>query len=165
MRSALGRQLGFPSTFATAFVAALFLQTPELARAEIGSDETPVGSSRPQVEVREMEDGEFPFELRKVADKLESPWAMAFLPDGRILVTERAGRLRVIEGDQLVPRPIGGVPTVLSGSHSGLLDVLVDPDFQDNHRVFLSYMHGTPNLERFGLPAPSSMAWTLSTSR
>jgi glucose/arabinose dehydrogenase len=69
---------------------------------------------------------------------------MAFLPDGRMLVTERPGRLRVIEGDRLLPTPIAGVPTVLCCSHSGLLDILVDPDFQNNHRIFLSYMHGTP---------------------
>ncbi|HET6390898.1 PQQ-dependent sugar dehydrogenase [Hyphomicrobium sp.] len=160
MGSALGR-LGFPTTFATAFVAALLLQTPQLARAEIGSDETPAGSFRPQVEIREMGDDEFPFELRKIADKLESPWAMAFLPDGRMLVTERPGRLRVIEGDQLVPRPIGGVPTVLAASHSGLLDILVDPDFLDNRRIFLSYMHGTDEAATIRIASAVLDGWDL----
>ncbi|MBS0237521.1 MAG: PQQ-dependent sugar dehydrogenase [Proteobacteria bacterium] len=142
--SALGRRLGIRSGFATAFFAAFVLGAPEPARAEIGSDDRHIDSLPPQSDVREIEDGEFPFELRKIADKLESPWAMAFLPDGRILVTERPGRLRVIEGDMLLPAGVTGVPTVLSGSHSGLLDVLVDPEFPKNHRLFLSYMHGTP---------------------
>lgn len=124
--------------------AALFLGSPEAVRAEIGSDDPHINSLPSPDDPRDIADGDFPYELRKIADKLESPWSIAFLPDGRILVTERPGRLRVIEGDQLLPRGISGVPTVLCCSHSGLLDVLVDPDFQKNHRLFLSYMHGTP---------------------
>ena len=124
--------------------ASLFLGSPEAVRAEIGSDDPQIDSLPPPDDPRDIADGDFPYELRKIADKLDSPWSMAFLPDGRILVTERPGRLRVIEGDQLLPRGISGVPTVLCCSHSGLLDVLVDPDFQKNHRLFLSYMHGTP---------------------
>ena len=124
--------------------AALFLGSPEAVRAEIGSDDPHIDLLPSPDDPRDIADGDFPYELRKIADKLESPWSIAFLPDGRILVTERPGRLRVIEGDQLLPRGISGVPTVLCCSHSGLLDVLVDPDFQKNHRLFLSYMHGTP---------------------
>lgn len=119
--------------------------SPEPSRAEIGSEETHIDSLPTQPDIHEIPDGDFPFNLRKIADKLESPWSIGFLPDGRILVTERPGRLRVIEGDELVPAGIAGVPTVLSGSHSGLLDVVVDPEFQKNHRLFLSYMHGTPD--------------------
>lgn len=124
--------------------ASLFLGSPEAARAEIWSGEPHIDALPPPDDPRDIADGDFPYELRKIAEKLDSPWALAFLPDGRILVTERPGRLRVIEGDQLLPRGISGVPTVLCCSHSGLLDVLVDPDFQENHRLFLSYMHGTP---------------------
>lgn len=141
--SALGRQLGFRSGFATALFAALVVGLPEPSRAEIDSDETRIDSLPTKSDDHEITDGDFPFELRKIAERLESPWSMAFLPDGRILVTERPGRLRVIEGDELLPLAISGVPTVLCCSHSGLLDVVVDPDFQNNHRLFLSYMHGT----------------------
>ncbi|MET1045325.1 MAG: PQQ-dependent sugar dehydrogenase [Hyphomicrobium sp.] len=139
-----GRGFGFQSGFVTALFAALLLGTPDVSRAEIGSDETRIESLPPPEDSGDVSESEFPFELRKIADKLESPWSMAFLPDGRLLVTERPGRLRVIEGDQLVPRPISGIPAVLCCSHSGLLDVLVDPDFSNNHRIYLSYMHGTP---------------------
>lgn len=142
--SALGRRLGIQSGFVTALVAAFLLGTPEASRAEIGSDEPRLDSLQPPEDPRDIADKDFPFELRKIADKLESPWSMAFLPDGRMLVTERPGRLRVLIGDQLQPEPISGVPTVLCCSHSGLLDVLVDPNFSQNHRLFLSYMHGTP---------------------
>jgi len=82
------------------------------------------------------------YEPRRIAWPLEMPWGVAFLPDGRILITERAGRLRVIENGSLMTQAINGVPDVVSGGHSGLLDVLIDRDFEQNHRIFLSYTHG-----------------------
>lgn len=85
-----------------------------------------------------------PFELRTVATHLQLPWALAFLPDGRILITERAGRLRVIDNGILLSASVEGVPQVLTGGHSGLLDVLVDRDFATTRLLYLSYMHGTP---------------------
>jgi aldose sugar dehydrogenase len=142
--SALGRRLGIQSAFATTLFAAFLLGTPDTSRAEIGSDEPRIDSLQPPEDPRDIADKDFPYELRKIADKLESPWSIAFLPDGRMLVTERPGRLRVIIGDQLQHEPISGVPAVLCCSHSGLLDILVDPDFTQNQRIFLSYMHGTP---------------------
>jgi len=86
---------------------------------------------------------EITFEPRKVAGPFEMPWGVAFLPDGRMLVTERPGRLRVIENGILQLEPVAGTPEVVTGGHSGLLDVLVDRDFPNNQRIFLSYMHGT----------------------
>jgi glucose/arabinose dehydrogenase len=139
----LGRRFGIQSGFATALFAVLCMGAPDVSRAEIGSDEPHVDALQPPEDPRDIADKDFPFELRKVADKLESPWSIAFLPDGRMLVTERAGRLRVIAGDQLQAEPIAGVPKVLCCSHSGLLDVLVDQNFSNNHRLFLSYMYGT----------------------
>ncbi|MGE0055863.1 MAG: PQQ-dependent sugar dehydrogenase [Hyphomicrobium sp.] len=85
---------------------------------------------------------EMKFEPRKFVGPLEMPWGMAFLPDGRLLVTERPGRLRVIENGLLDEAPIAGTPEVMAAGHSGLLDVLVDRDFPNNQRIFLSYMHG-----------------------
>jgi len=87
-----------------------------------------------------------PFELIKVSGgKLVLPWAIAFLPDGRILVTERAGKIRVVEDGRLSKQNITGVPEVLTGGHSGLLDIVLDPNFTTNRRVYLSHMHGTPD--------------------
>ena len=78
--------------------------------------------------------------LSVVTRGLSHPWALAFLPDGRMLVTERQGRLRMIRAGVLDPEPIAGVPTdVLSRSLSGMMEVAIDPDFEHNHLVYLTY--------------------------
>jgi aldose sugar dehydrogenase len=70
---------------------------------------------------------------------LEHPWALAFLPDGRLLVTERPGRLRIVEMNGRMSEPLGGVPRVLAEGQGGLLDVAVDPRFAQNNLIYLSY--------------------------
>lgn len=84
-----------------------------------------------------------------VASGLDHPWSLAFLPGGRMLVTERAGRLRLIEPGangqpQLRAEPVAGLPPVLARGQAGLFDVVVHPDFAKNGQVFLSFAHGTP---------------------
>ncbi len=87
-----------------------------------------------------------PFELTKIGGgKLALPWAIAFLPDGRILVTERAGKIRIVENGRLSKQTITGVPQVLTGGHSGLLDLVLDPNYASNKIVYLSHMHGSPD--------------------
>ncbi|MFG1352201.1 PQQ-dependent sugar dehydrogenase [Xanthobacter autotrophicus ATCC 700552] len=79
------------------------------------------------------------------AEGLEHPWAIAFLPDGRLLVTEREGRLRVVDrSGQLMP-PIAGVPQVAARGQGGLLDVALDPAFATNRLVYLSYSEPRPD--------------------
>lgn len=80
----------------------------------------------------------------EVAAGLDHPWSLAFLPDGTILVTERAGRLRVIRNGKLEATAIDGVPPVLQGGQAGLFDVILHPDFATNSIVYLTYAHGTP---------------------
>ena len=87
------------------------------------------------------------YRVETVASGLEHPWSLAFLPGGRLLVTERPGRLRVIEPGpdgrlQLRPEPVAGVPAVLARGQAGLFDVVVDPAFVVNGRVLLSFAHG-----------------------
>ncbi len=78
--------------------------------------------------------------LVELARGLEHPWALAFLPDGRLLVTERPGRLRLLEPPDLRPSPpLPGVPEVWARGQGGLLDVALDPDFARNRLVYLSY--------------------------
>ena len=79
------------------------------------------------------------FRLVTVASGLENPWSIAFLPGGEILVTERAGRLRVIRGGQLVAAPVTGVPEVRTGGQGGLLDIVAHPQFAQNRFIYLSY--------------------------
>ena len=74
-----------------------------------------------------------------VAAGLEHPWALAFLPDGLILVTERPGRLRIVDANGRLSAPLGGVPQVLARGQGGLLDVALDPRFAENRLVYLSY--------------------------
>jgi aldose sugar dehydrogenase len=78
---------------------------------------------------------------------LEFPWGMAFLPDGRLLVTEKPGRLRIFTDGQL-SAPIENVPKVAyrpaPGEQGGLLDVAVDPEFAQNRRIYLSYSEEAP---------------------
>src|SRR5690554_3410182 len=82
------------------------------------------------------------FRVETVASGLTHPWSIAFLPDGRQLVTERAGRLRVIRDGALQEEPVSGVPSVVARGQGGLLGVLPHPDFADNRLLFLSYTHG-----------------------
>ncbi|MGQ9369986.1 PQQ-dependent sugar dehydrogenase [Azospirillum sp. ST 5-10] len=80
-----------------------------------------------------------PVLVETVAKGLEHPWGMAFLPDGRMLVTERPGRLRVVTPQGVVSSPVAGVPKVYARSQGGLLDVALDPAFAENRLVYLSY--------------------------
>ena len=74
-----------------------------------------------------------------VASGLQNPWAVAFLPNGRFLVAERAGRLRVVEPDGKLGRPVEGLPDVVTGGQGGLLDVLLDADFATNRALYFCF--------------------------
>jgi glucose/arabinose dehydrogenase len=80
-----------------------------------------------------------PVSVATVAEGLEHPWGLAFLPDGRMLVTERPGRLRLVGTDGALSEPLGGVPEVYENGQGGLLDVALDPDFAANQLVYLSF--------------------------
>jgi len=80
-----------------------------------------------------------PIKVETVANKLQYPWCLAFLPDGRMLVTERPGRLRIVAKDGMVSAPLKGVPGVVADGQGGLLDVALDPNFASNGLVYLSY--------------------------
>lgn len=78
--------------------------------------------------------------VETVATGLENPWGLAFLPDGRMLVTERPGRLRIVSADGKVSEPLGGsIPRVAARGQGGLLDVALDPAFATNRLVYLSF--------------------------
>jgi len=85
---------------------------------------------------------ELPFRVDRVAD-FDDPWALTFLPDGRLLVTEKAGDLRVVDVDDGSSASIVGVPDVAYGGQGGFGDVVLHPDYADNGLVYLSY--GEPN--------------------
>lgn len=74
-----------------------------------------------------------------VAKGLENPWSLAFLPDGRMLVTERPGRMRIVAPDGTLGPPLPGLPTVAAGDEGGLLDVALDPAFPSNRTIFWTF--------------------------
>ncbi|HEX9685876.1 MAG TPA: PQQ-dependent sugar dehydrogenase [Burkholderiales bacterium] len=80
------------------------------------------------------------FRVVRVVEGLEHPWGLAFLPDGRMLVTERPGRLRIIGKDgRLVPQAVSGLPEIAAYGQGGLMDAAIHPRFADNNLVYLSY--------------------------
>lgn len=80
-----------------------------------------------------------PVAVETLANGLEHPWGMAFLPDGRILITERPGDLRILSPDGTLSDPVPGTPEVFAQEQGGLLDVALDQDFQENRLVYLSF--------------------------
>ena len=74
-----------------------------------------------------------------VASGLDNPWGLAFLPDGRMLVTERVGRMRIVERDGTLSEPLGGLPPVYAYGEGGLMDVALDPAFERNGNLYWSY--------------------------
>lgn len=79
------------------------------------------------------------FRVDTVAVGLENPWSIAFLPDGRKLITERPGRLRILDKDGKLSDPVAGVPDVAAVGQGGLLDVALAPDFANSRRIYFSY--------------------------
>ncbi len=77
--------------------------------------------------------------VKEVATGLVNPWSLAFLPDGRMLITQRSGGLLLLAADGKTSMPIAGVPPVENAGQGGLLDVVLDPDFASNQRIYLSF--------------------------
>jgi glucose/arabinose dehydrogenase len=83
--------------------------------------------------------GTAPFQTTVLTDKLQSPWSLAFLPDGKILLTEKPGTMRLMDKAGKLSEPIAGVPAVFFLGQVGLLDLALDPKFATNQRIFFSY--------------------------
>ncbi len=79
------------------------------------------------------------FKIETVADRLSTPWGMAFLPDGRLLFTEKSGALRVVKNGRLRVDPIRGTPAVRDSGQGGLLEVAVHPRYTENGWIYLAY--------------------------
>jgi glucose/arabinose dehydrogenase len=79
-----------------------------------------------------------PLTAAVIAEGLDHPWALGFLPDGRMLVTERSGQLRVVD-DGAVGEPIAGMPEVYNQGQGGLLDLALAPDFASSGRIYLTF--------------------------
>lgn len=89
--------------------------------------------------------------LDTLATGLENPWGMAFLPDGKILITERPGRLRILANGQLLSGSVAGVPEVVASGQGGLLDIVLHPDFNNNQFIYFTYSAKTGRETSTGL--------------
>ncbi len=106
---------------------ALFLVTWLVGQVAAAADAGPVRTEEHSIRVQILVQG------------LVHPWSVAFLPDGRMLVTEREGRLRIVRDGKLEPKPVSGLPQVAVAGQGGLLDVVLHPRFADNGWIYLSY--------------------------
>ena len=101
----------------------------------------PVSGQTPPVQRSAYHD----YRVVTVADGLVSPWSIAFLPGGDMLVTERPGRLRIVRKGTLLPDSVAGVPTVFAQGQGGLLDVVPHPEFSTNRLIYVSYSKPYPD--------------------
>lgn len=126
---------GFAKAMNEAEARALVVYLKEVATKRV--DPTPgANQAIPEgVQTSEVEH----YRMESIAEALDVPWSLTFLPDGRILVTERAGRLRIIKDGVLSPEPIHGVPPVVVHDESGLMSVVASPDFSRDPWIYLSF--------------------------
>ena len=129
MRSDRRRPLGLLVSLGAALAAVTWLAAcgrPDYSQAQAPRSPNP----EPTPDVVRVE---------TVARGLDHPWALEFLPDGRMLVTERPGRLRIVGAGGRISPPLAGVPQVQASGQGGLLDVALDPEFAQNQLIYLSY--------------------------
>src|SRR6185369_15565111 len=92
-------------------------------------------------EVATVAGGETRFRVETVASGLDVPWSIVFAPDGRMFISERPGRIRVIEAGKLRPEPLATISDVSTGSESGLMGLALHPRFAENRLLYLSYSY------------------------
>jgi aldose sugar dehydrogenase len=149
----LSRETRMTSSSFIRYIALIFLGFVTVGRAQ----QPEVGAPVPPLDA-----GPFVFDTAEqhkirvtvVTKGLSHPWAIAFLPDGNMLVTERPGRIRIIRNGVLDSTPIAGVPRVRTDGNGGLMDVALHPEFATNRLVYFTYTKpvengkGTPSLAR-----------------
>jgi aldose sugar dehydrogenase len=115
-----------------ALVAGCNAAEPRLANSEpdLPGDDDPRGTHE--------------YTVREVVRGLEHPWAVAFLPGGDALITERPGRIRLVRDGQLRPDAVQGAPAAVAGGQGGMLDIVLHPDFDANRLVYISYSKSVP---------------------
>jgi glucose/arabinose dehydrogenase len=111
-------------------------QTPVDTRPPNGTGQTPAFAGQTDAPERKSN---VAFDVVTVAEGLDTPWGLAFLPNGKMLVTERPGRLRVVTADGKLSEPVAGLPAVDARGQGGLLDVAIDPNFASNSYIYWSY--------------------------
>jgi len=124
------------------------------------AQQTQTQTPRPGITVPPLGDGPFVFDTGEqhkirvvvLSKELSHPWSMAFLPDGAVLITERAGRLRIFHDGALDPKPVAGIPEVKAQALQGLMDIALHPKFSENKLIYFTYHKPNPN------PGPNAPA-------
>src|SRR3954453_16980738 len=116
---------------AAALTAAILLAASFLIATSTRGEDTSFASSAGQLEVQ------------TVASGLVNPWSLAFLPDTRLLVTERPGRMRIVTAEGQLSPPLKGVPEVWASGQGGLLDVVIDKSFSQNKTIYFCFAERT----------------------
>lgn len=116
-----------PALFATAALAAVLAHP---------ADASPILGDAPAADPAR-------YKVETVVSGLDHPWSLAFLPDGGLLVTERNGGLRLVSDGKLADEPIAGLPEAFKEGQGGYFDVVLDPDFAANGRLYVAYAEGT----------------------
>jgi len=93
----------------------------------------------------EVKNSSVPLRVTTVAEGLSNPWSLAFLPDGRMLVTERSGTMRIVTAQGEKGPALSGLPDIVSRGQGGLLDVVLAPDFATSKRIYFSYSEPDPD--------------------
>src|SRR5688572_6148703 len=120
------------------WIAALLLVTTLSHAAQqppVGVPVPPLGAGPWVIDTAEQHK----IRLSVVTKGLSHPWAIAFLPDNTMLITERGGRLRYVRNGVLDPQPISGLPAVRTDGNGGLMDVALHPQFERNRLVYFTY--------------------------
>src|SRR6185503_7461099 len=97
------------------------------------------GAGEVELAASSTKQGSVNFRVETVVGNVEVPWSIVWAPDGRMLFTERAGRVRVYENGKLRPEPLYTVPDVEQTGESGLMSIALHPQFASNHLLYLSY--------------------------
>jgi len=114
------------------------LVVPLLVATQVAADISPNSAAKTSDALQvSTETGKL--QVKTIAQGLNNPWSMVFLPNGKMLVTERAGRLRIIDMDGKLGEPISGLPVIDAVGQGGLLDVLLAQDFATSHKIYFSY--------------------------
>ncbi|GJM28780.1 MAG: hypothetical protein DHS20C17_14150 [Cyclobacteriaceae bacterium] len=103
--------------------------------------EKQLGITKPAIP-KEIETQDYLVNVETFIDSLDTPWGIAFPDENTVLITERPGRLRVVNNGVLNSEPVAGIPEVIAMGQGGLLDVVLDPDYSSNGWVYLSFSHG-----------------------
>lgn len=122
-------------TLFTLLIAQCLASAPSMAQDAIGVPVTPLGNGPFIFDTAEQHK----IRVSVVTEGLVHPWALAFLPDGNLLVTERPGRIRMIRDGVLDPKPLDGVPHARTNGNGGLMDIALHPKFSENHLVYFTY--------------------------